>query len=118
MAGFMTALKPPTTPFEKRVHAVVQNVPRGRVATYADVAFAAGRPGAARAVGNIMASNNDTARTPCHRVVRSDGNVGGYMGGVQGAGRKARRLAEEGVPVGKDGWIRSFDDVRWRPGRN
>ena len=45
--------------------------------TYGQVALAAGRPGAARAVGNIMAHNDDTT-VPCHRVIRSDGKIGGY----------------------------------------
>ncbi len=59
--------------------------------TYAEVAEAAGRPGAARAVGNIMSRNFDPD-TPCHRVVRSDGTAGGYNRGVD---KKATLLKAE-----------------------
>lgn len=57
--------------FADRVRDVVRNIPRGEVLTYAEVAAAAGSPGAARAVGNIMKGNHDP-EVPCHRVVRSD----------------------------------------------
>lgn len=106
--------KPPTTEFEHAVHRAVQSVPVGRVATYGDVALAVGRPGAARAVGNVMRCNPDTKVTPCHRVVRSDGNVGGYGGSTLDVGRKIRRLKGEGVRVARDGRIVDFERLRWR----
>ena len=64
--------------------------------TYADVARAAGRPRAARAVGTILNKNRDFDRVPCHRVVRSDGMVGGY---VHGSASKKQKLQQEGEEI-------------------
>lgn len=63
--------------FADRVRAVVKGIKKGTTLSYGQVAAAAGRPGAARAVGNIMASNSDPL-VPCHRVIRGDGKIGGY----------------------------------------
>jgi len=63
--------------FTRRVRDIVRNIPKGKTMTYGEVAYAAGRPGAARAVGTIMAKNDDKS-VPCHRVIRSDGKIGGY----------------------------------------
>lgn len=80
--------------FADRVREVVKKIPSGSVMTYAEVAAAAGNPKAARAVANTMAANYDPA-VPCHRVVRSDGGLGGYnRGGVE---RKRELLLSEGV---------------------
>lgn len=103
------------TPFERAVHEVVQGVPRGGVVTYGDVAAAAGRPGAARAVGQVMRLNPDTNRTPCHRVVASNGTLGGYQGSSGFSKQKVGRLRAEGVHVGPDGRIRDFARIRWNP---
>jgi len=65
------------TNFKERVRAVVRSIPRGKTMTYGQVAKVAGRVGAARAVGTIMAHNDDKT-VPCHRVIRSDGKIGGY----------------------------------------
>ena len=65
--------------FRERVIDVVTKIPLGSVMTYGDVATGAGSPGAARAVGSIMAQNADTT-VPCHRVIRSDGTMGAYNG--------------------------------------
>ncbi len=81
------------TLFANRVYAVVAGIPRGKVMTYKEVAIKAGRPGAARAVGTLMAHNYNPA-VPCHRVVRSDGRIGDYNRG--GAPRKLELLWEEG----------------------
>ena len=80
--------------FTQKVYAVVARIPRGSVMTYGEVARRAGRPGAARAVGNIMHHNPDTAKVPCHRVVRSDGTPGGYARGTR---RKIALLRREGA---------------------
>ncbi len=80
--------------FTARVYAVVAKIPRGRTMTYKEVARAAGRPNAYRAVGNIMHNNPDTKRVPCHRVVRSDGAPGGY---ARGGARKIALLRREGA---------------------
>jgi O-6-methylguanine DNA methyltransferase len=80
--------------FTARVYAVVAKISKGRVMTYGEVAERAGNVDAARAVGNIMHHNPDTAKVPCHRVVRSDGAPGGYARGTQ---KKIALLKSEGV---------------------
>jgi O-6-methylguanine DNA methyltransferase len=95
--------------FADRVYDAVRAIPAGRVATYGDVAAAAGRPRAARAVGTLMA-NTGLRPIPAHRVVAAGGALGGY-GGLEG--EKAALLRAEGLTVvGRR--IRSFAAVRWR----
>jgi O-6-methylguanine DNA methyltransferase len=78
--------------FARKVQAIVRKIPKGQVQTYGEVAAAAGRPGAARAVGNVMAHNDDKT-VPCHRVIRSDGKIGGYNG-INGASKEKLLRAE------------------------
>ncbi len=66
--------------FSERVYAIVAKIPIGKVMTYKQVAAKAGSPHAARAVGNLM-KNNYNPKIPCHRVVRSDGNIRDYNRG-------------------------------------
>lgn len=80
--------------FAESVRMVVRGIPRGSVLSYAQVAMRAGAPGAARAVGTIMKHNFD-ASIPCHRVVKSTGEVGEYNRG--GSVVKIRILKQEGV---------------------
>ncbi len=69
--------------FAERVRNLVRKIPKGETRTYKEVAISAGSPGAARAVGTIM-SNNYLPDVPCHRIIRSDGKLGGYnRGGLQ-----------------------------------
>ena len=95
--------------FTARVLASVRRIPPGRVATYGDVAAAAGRPRAARAVGNIM---RDCGRhdVPCHRVVAAAGKLGGYGGNLE---LKRALLRAEGVSV-TGSTIRDFKVKRFR----
>ncbi|HVT74828.1 MAG TPA: MGMT family protein [Candidatus Paceibacterota bacterium] len=89
----------PIDSFKDRVQEVVRGIPKGKTLSYKDVASRAGNPGAARAVGMIMA-NNDDMSIPCHRVVRSDGKIGGYngiRGGNKGSEAKISLLRAEGV---------------------
>lgn len=79
--------------FSEKVYAVVSKIPKGKTMTYGQVAAKAGNPRAARAVGMLMSKNYNT-KIPCHRVVRSDGNMGGYNRG--GTERKKEILKEEG----------------------
>lgn len=79
------------TEFEAAVLAAVRAVPVGGVATYGEMAEEAGRPGAARAVGNVL-KHADDPTLPWWRIIRADGTV------PKGA-EQARRLAAEGVPV-------------------
>jgi len=66
--------------FSERVYAVVEQISRGKTMSYKEVAKAAGSPRAWRAVGNIL-NKNKNPLIPCHRVIRSDGKLGGYRGG-------------------------------------
>ena len=68
------------TKFAEKVYAVVRKIPQGATLTYKEVAVRAGSPKAYRAVGNILAKNYDP-KIPCHRVVRADGDTGGYNRG-------------------------------------
>jgi methylated-DNA-[protein]-cysteine S-methyltransferase len=81
--------------FSQKVYAIVAKIPKGKVLTYKEVARRAGSPKAYRAVGNILSKNIDK-NIPCHRVIRSDGKVGGYSGLVKGM-KKADILKKEGV---------------------
>jgi O-6-methylguanine DNA methyltransferase len=81
--------------FTARVLSLVRRIPPGRVATYGDVAAAAGHPRAARAVGNVMRGCG-VRGVPCHRVVAADGRLGGY-GGYPGLKRDLLRA--EGIRV-------------------
>lgn len=65
-------------PFTETVLRRVIRIPRGRTLSYGEVAAAAGKPGAARAVGNIMRENPFPIIIPCHRVIKADGSPGGY----------------------------------------
>lgn len=82
------------TEFSEQVYKVVSALPRGRTMSYGEVARAAGRPGAARAVGSLMAKNFDPS-IPCHRVIRSSGQLGNYNRG--GLTRKRKLLESEGA---------------------
>ncbi len=83
--------------FTKKVLMVVKRIPRGKVLTYKEVARRAGKPRAYRAVGNIM-NKNRNPKVPCHRVIRSDGSLGGYNRGVR---EKRKLLLNEGFKFGK-----------------
>jgi len=85
-----------STNFTNTVRAVVASIPKGKVATYGQVATLAGKPGASRAVGMIMSNNKDTKAVPCHRVVGSTGALTGYAYG-DGKITKKKMLEKEGV---------------------
>jgi methylated-DNA-protein-cysteine methyltransferase-like protein len=82
--------------FREKVYTLIRIIPKGKVATYGQVAGLVGSPRAARAVGMCMKTNPDAPRTPCHRIVASDGRLTGYSaeGGVV---KKRQMLIEEGV---------------------
>ncbi|MBI4085240.1 MAG: MGMT family protein [Candidatus Liptonbacteria bacterium] len=79
------------TSFATKVLAAVRKIRRGRTATYKEIAQLAGNPRAYRAVGNILNKNRDP-KVPCHRVIRSDLNPGGYNRGVD---KKVKLLKKE-----------------------
>jgi methylated-DNA-[protein]-cysteine S-methyltransferase len=78
------------TPFQLKVWNYLKNIPKGSVKTYTDVAKAIGKPKAVRAVANAIGKNPYPIKIPCHRVIRSDGSLGGYSG--RGGINKKRRL--------------------------
>jgi methylated-DNA-[protein]-cysteine S-methyltransferase len=100
-------IRPPSTPFAERVLRVTRRIPVGRVTTYGDLARLAGRPGAARAVGNIMRTAGAPG-VPYHRVIAAGGGLGGYSD----IGLKRRLLAAEGLIVTRTR-VRNFPSVLW-----
>lgn len=95
------------TAFQRRVIAAVRRIPPGRVATYGDIAEAAGAPGAARAVGSVMRECRDPT-VPCHRVIGASGALGGYSS----LPLKRELLRAEGIEVGVR-TVRRFAAIRW-----
>lgn len=81
------------TEFKEKIYEIASKIPKGKTLTYKEVAKLAGRPKAYRAVGNILNKNQDPA-VFCHRVIRSDGKIGGYN---RGTTRKKELLKKEGV---------------------
>lgn len=90
--------------FYQTVYKALKKVPKGRVTTYKELAKAVNNPRAARAVGNAMNKNPFAPEVPCHRVVRSDGSMGGFG---EGAEKKKYLLKKEGILV-KGGKIVRF----------
>lgn len=95
------------TPFERKVLTLVSRIPPGRVATYGDIARMAGKPRAARAVGNIMRTA-DRPGLPYHRVIAAGGRLGGYSS----PSLKRSLLSAEGLTV-SPGRVVGFSRVRW-----
>ena len=90
------------------VYGMLARIPEGKVSTYGDIAKALGHPSASRAIGKILNKNPNPVVVPCHRVVMSDGSIGGY---AFGRARKKELLAKEGLRFVGD----SMDDfARYR----
>ena len=105
ISGVMQAIETPTaahdlpidvagTAFQEAVWRELRKIPAGETRSYADIAAAIGDPKATRAVGTANGSNPVAVLVPCHRVIRSDGTLGGYAGGLD---RKRKLLAAEGA---------------------
>jgi AraC family transcriptional regulator of adaptative response/methylated-DNA-[protein]-cysteine methyltransferase len=84
------------TAFQEAVWRELRKIPAGETRSYADIAAAIGAPKAVRAVGSANGDNHVCVLIPCHRVIRSDGTLGGYGGGIE---RKKKLLAAEGHPT-------------------
>jgi len=78
-----------------RVYEVVRKIPKGKILTYGEVAKKIGHSKAYRAVGNVL-NKNTNPEVPCHRVIKSDGKVGGYRGGTK---KKTSLLKKEGMII-------------------
>ena len=94
------------SPYQQAILRILAEVPRGKVTTYGDLAKELARrdpkwsPNASRAVGTTMRNNPCGPQIPCHRVIKSDGNVGNFRGREKGAvDEKIGMLREEGVTV-------------------
>ena len=98
------------TIFQQSVWEALAQIPRGRVTSYAAIARYLDT-GAVRAVGSAVGKNPNAPEVPCHRVVRSDGEIGQYSGG-EGVPTKVRLLLEEGVQT-REGKIVDFEKVYW-----
>jgi AraC family transcriptional regulator of adaptative response/methylated-DNA-[protein]-cysteine methyltransferase len=107
ISGVLTAIETPTampdlpidvrgTAFQEAVWRELRKIPVGQTRSYADIAAAVGQPHAVRAVGTANGSNPVAVLVPCHRVIRSDGTLGGYAGGLD---RKIKLLEAEGAAV-------------------
>jgi len=101
------------TPFTREVKRVLRSIPKGRVATYGQIAALAGRDGAARGVAWILHSSSESAGLPWHRVIGGGGRISLRRG--RGYEEQKRRLLAEGVRVGPGGRI-DLKRHGWEPG--
>jgi O-6-methylguanine DNA methyltransferase len=91
--------------FQKEVYSLCRKVPKGKVTTYGEIAKVIGKTGLlSRAVGTALNKNPFAPKIPCHRVVKSDGSVGGF---ASGTGKKIDLLRKEGITI-KDCKIMDF----------
>jgi len=88
--------------FQQKVLKIVREIPRGSISTYKKIAERLNKPGGARAVGNALANNPFPIIIPCHRIIRSDGTIGDYGGGVK---MKKALLKMEGVMFDSKGYL-------------
>ena len=93
----------------KSVYDLLAKIPLGKVSTYGDIAKALGHPGASRAIGRIVANNPNPIVVPCHRVVKSSGEIGGFM---YGENIKKEILEKEGIEV-ENRIVKNFNELRF-----
>ena len=93
---------------DRDVYDLLLKIPPGKVSTYGDLAKALGNPLASRQVGRILGRNPNPIKVPCHRVVMSDGKVGGYLYGID---RKKELLEKEGISF-TDENVNNFMEIR------
>jgi methylated-DNA-[protein]-cysteine S-methyltransferase len=84
------------TKFQLKVWNYLKKIPKGQIRTYLEVAKAIKRPKSVRAVANAIGKNPNAPKIPCHRVIRSDGKLGGYSG-PGGIKNKKKLLKSEGI---------------------
>jgi methylated-DNA-[protein]-cysteine S-methyltransferase len=96
---------------KSEVYNILLKIPAGKVSTYGDIAKALGYPKAARLVGQILHDNPNPVIVPCHRVIHSDGRLGGY---AYGSERKRELLENEGIRFRNDseGYVEEFQKCR------
>ena len=86
------------TKFQLKVWNYLKSIPKGELRTYSQVAIAIKKPKAVRAVANAIGKNPYAPKIPCHRVIRSDGSLGGYSG-KGGINTKRKLLKLEGILI-------------------
>jgi methylated-DNA-[protein]-cysteine S-methyltransferase len=96
---------------DEDVYDLLRKIPAAKVSSYGDLAKALGNPSASRVIGLILGKNPNPIKVPCHRVVMSDGKVGGY---AYGTAKKKELLEKEGVSF-TNGIINDFRNVRVYP---
>ena len=84
------------TVWQKRVFALVKKIPKGRITTYKIIAKRLHNSQGSRAVGNALKNNPFLLVIPCHRIIKSNGEIGGYVGGI---GVKMKLLKQEGILI-------------------
>ena len=94
----------------KEVYDLLMKIPPGKVSTYGDLAKALGHPSSSRTIGRILGNNPNPIKVPCHRVVKSDGNLGGYRYGTK---MKKDLLEEEGVSFVNEIIVENFKNIRF-----
>jgi methylated-DNA-[protein]-cysteine S-methyltransferase len=92
--SFRYLMKPQQSLKASQVYDIIAQIPEGKVTTYGDIARALGHPRASRVIGRILNKNPNPILTPCHRVIKSNGNIGGYAFGKV---RKKELLKKEGL---------------------
>lgn len=96
--------------FYQEVYKKLREVPKGKITTYQELAHSLNSR-AYRAVGTAMAKNTDAPKTPCHRVIKSNGHIGNYSGG--GPQKKIKMLQKEGIKI-KDGKVMDFENYLYK----
>jgi len=94
------------------VYNMLLTIPKGKVSTYGDLAKALGNPAASRHIGRILGKNPNPIKVPCHRVVMSNGKIGGYAFGTQ---KKKQLLQNEGLIFSDEYRVNEFNKVRFYP---
>ena len=94
------------------VYSMLLTIPKGKVSTYGDLAKALGNPAASRYIGRILSENPNPIKVPCHRVVMSNGKIGGYALGTQ---KKKELLQNEGVIFSDEYRVNECSKVRYYP---
>ena len=94
------------------VYDILRKIPAGKVSTYGDIAKALGHPSSARIIGRILGENPNPIQVPCHRVVMSNGKLGGYKHGIE---RKKELLEKEGLSLINGITVGDFDNIRFYP---
>lgn len=94
---------------DEDVYTLLTKIPPSKVSTYGDIASALGHPRASRAIGRIIANNPNPIMVPCHRVVKSNGEIGGFMYGEQ---MKRELLEREGIRF-QNRVVENFQEARF-----